>query len=48
VSKAEAVNANSGLGYCVDDKGRVNWDLVENADMRQVEVNIYINFESTS
>lgn len=35
---AEAVNANSGLGFQYDERGVPNWELVENADVIKVEV----------
>jgi len=35
----EAVNVSSGLGYNgVDEKGRARWNLVDNADILQIEV----------
>jgi len=33
------VNVSSGLGYNgVDEKGRARWNLVDNADILQIEV----------
>ena len=35
----EAVNVSSGLGYNgVDEKGKARWDLIDNADILQIEV----------
>jgi len=35
----EAVNVSSGLGYNgVDEKGNAQWNLVDNADILQIEV----------
>jgi len=35
----EAVNASSGLGYNgTDEKGKARWNLVDNADILQIEV----------
>ena len=35
----EAVNVSSGLGYNgVDEKGKAQWNLVDNADILQIEV----------
>ena len=39
VCVGEAVNVSSGLGYNgVDEKGRARWNLVDNADILQIEV----------
>jgi len=35
----EAVNVSSGLGYNgIDEKGKARWNLVDNADILQIEV----------
>jgi len=35
----EAVNVSSGLGYNgVDENGKARWNLVDNADILQIEV----------
>ena len=35
----EAVNVSSGLGYNgVDERGKARWNLVDNADILQIEV----------
>ena len=39
VASGEAVNVSSGLGYNgVDENGRPRWNLVDNADILQIEV----------
>jgi len=40
----EAVNVSSGLGYNgVDEKGKARWNLVDNADILQIEVLVMLN-----
>ena len=46
----EAVNVSSGLGYNgVDEKGKAQWNLVDNADILQIEVlAVFIVFVSVN